>query len=163
MRLRTSLKVLLAMFALSSFPLAAHEFTLGSLHIGHPFARATPPGASTGAAYLSIANKGEGADSLVRAATPRATSVEMHSMSMDGNIMRMRPVRDIRAANGATVKLEPGGLHLMLTGLKQPLKVGERFPLTLHFEKAGPVTVEIVVEEATKGGDHASHGSHGKK
>lgn len=139
----------------------AHEYDLGPLHIGHPYARSTPPGASVGAAYLSISNKGQSSDRLVRASTPRAQAVELHSMSMEGNIMRMRQVQGIAAVAGSTVKLEPGGFHLMLTGLKQPLKAGERFPLTLIFEKAGQVTVDIVVQEAAAAGDHAGHGAHG--
>ena len=153
--------LLFLLLALPGLPAVAHEYDLGSLHIGHPYARSTPPGASTGAAYLSIANKGTVADSLVRASTPRAQATELHSMSMDGNIMRMRQVPAVMAAAGATVKLEPGGLHLMLTGLKQPLKTGERFPLTLHFEKAGQITVEIVVQDTVPAGDHAGHEGHG--
>jgi copper(I)-binding protein len=155
---RISLLLLLAL----ALPAAAHEYDLGSLHIGHPYARPTPPGASTGAAYLSILNKGATADSLVRATTPRAGGAELHSMSMDGNIMRMRQVPSIAAAPGATVKLEPGGLHLMLTGLKQPLKAGERFPLTLYFQKAGQVTVDIVVQETAASSDHG-HAGHDMK
>lgn len=161
MLFRTLLLFLLA--ALPGLPAVAHEYDLGSLHIGHPYARPTPPGASTGAAYLSIANRGKTPDSLVRASTPRAQATELHSMSMDGNIMRMRQVQAVAAAAGATVKLEPGGFHLMLTGLKQPLKTGERFPLTLHFEKAGQITVEIVVQEVAAAGSHADHAVHGKK
>ena len=153
---RTTLPLLLALLAL---PASAHEYDLGALHIGHPYARPTPPGASTGAAYFSIANKGKAVDKLVRAATPRAQGAELHSMSMEGDIMRMRQVKDIAAVGGATVKLEPGGFHLMLTGLKQPLKLGERFPLTLYFEKAGQVTVDIVVQEAAAM-DQAGHEGH---
>ena len=156
-------RTLLLSVALLAAPVAAHEYDLGPLHIGHPYARPTPPGASTGAAYLSIANRGKAPDSLVRASTPRAQTTELHSMSMDGNIMRMRQVPAVAAAAGATVKLEPGGYHLMLLGLKQPLKAGERFPLTLHFEKAGQLTVEIVVQDAAAAGSHSDHGGHDKK
>jgi copper(I)-binding protein len=153
---RTWLPLLLALLAL---PAVAHEYDLGPLHIGHPYARPTPPGATTGAAYFSITNKATTTDKLVRASTPRAQGAELHSMSMEGNIMRMRQVQDIAAIGGDTVKLEPGGYHLMLTGLKQPLKVGERFPLTLYFEKAGRVTVDIVVQDAATG-EHAGHDGH---
>lgn len=153
-------RVLPLIAALLAMPAAAHEYDLGPLHIGHPYARPTPPGASVGAAYLSIANKGQTTDKLVRAATTRAQGVELHSMSMEGDIMRMRQVQDIAALAGATVKLEPGGFHLMLTGLKQPLKAGERFPLILQFEKAGRVTVDVVVQEAAAAGDHTGHAGH---
>ena len=155
--------IVLSSLSMVATQVVAHEYDLGTLHIGHPYARSTPPGASAGAAYLSIANRGKTADSLVRASTPRAQATELHSMSMDGNIMRMRQVQSVSAAAGATVKLEPGGLHIMLTGLKQPLKTGERFPLTLFFEKAGQLTVEIVVQDASAAGGHADHAAHGKK
>lgn len=137
-------------FLVSSWfsPAHAHEYKVGELHIGHPYARTTPPGAKVGGAYLSIDNRGKAADKLVRASSPRAGSVELHTMSMDGNVMRMRQVPAIEVAPGATVKLAPGGLHVMLQELKQPLKKGERFPMTLVFERAGEVKVEIVVEDA---------------
>lgn len=151
---------LLALGSLSSY---GHEYRAGNLHIDHPHARPTPPGGRTGAAYFSIANKGSQADRLLSASSPRAAGVELHSMSMDGNVMRMRSVPAVALPAGATVKLEPGGLHVMVTGLKQPLKAGERFPMTLVFEKSGPVTVEIAVEDsgaaapAAKAGAHAGH------
>lgn len=129
-------------------PAHAHEYKLGELHIGHPYARSTPPGAKVGGAYLSIDNKGKAADRLVRASSPRAGSAELHTMSMEGNVMRMRQVPAIEVAPGATVKLVPGGLHVMLQELQQPLKKGERFPMTLVFERAGEVRVDIVVEDA---------------
>jgi len=149
--IKRALLLNLALFLLVSSWLApanAHEYKVGDLHIGHPYARSTPPGAKVGGAYLSINNKGKAADRLVRASSPRAGSVELHTMSMDGNVMRMRQVPAIEVAPGATVKLAPGGLHVMLQELKQPLKKGERFPLTLVFERAGEVKVDIVVEDA---------------
>ena len=146
------------MAALAVFPAAAHEYDVGVLHIGHPYARTTPPGATSGAAYFSVESKGA-ADKLLRATTPRAGAAELHSMSMDGNIMRMRAVPNLAVPAGGMVKLEPSGYHLMLTGLKQPLKAGDRFPLTLYFEKAGPVTVDILVQDATAAtaDAHAGH------
>lgn len=153
----------IGLLMLGPLPSRAHEYHAGALYIDHPHARPTPPGGRAGAAYFSVANKGGLQDRLLRASSPRAATVELHSMNMDGNVMRMRPVPAVAVPAGATVKLEPGGLHVMLTGLKQPLKTGERFPLTLVFEKAGSVTVEIVVEEAGasvpagKAGAHAGH------
>lgn len=137
-----------------------HEYQAGALHIDHPHARPTPPGGRTGAAYFSVSNKGSSQDRLLRASSPRAAAVELHSMSMDGNVMRMRSVPAVALPAGATVKLEPGGLHAMLTGLKQPLKAGERFPMTLVFEKSGSVTVEIAVEEAGAAVPAAKVGAH---
>ena len=150
----------LVLGSLSSF---GHEYHAGNLYIDHPHARPTPPGGRTGAAYFSVANKGGSPDRLLRASSPRAASVELHSMSMEGNVMRMRALPAVALPAGGMVKFEAGGLHVMLTGLKQPLKAGERFPMTLVFEKSGPVTVEIAVEEAgaavpaAKAGTHAGH------
>jgi len=137
-------------------PVHAHEYKVGELHIGHPYARSTPPGAKAGGAYLSIDNKGKAADKLLRASSPRAGSVELHTMSMEGNIMRMRQVPAIEVAPGTVVKLAPGGLHVMLQDLKQSLSKGDRFPMTLVFERAGEVKVDIVVEDAPA---NAAHGA----
>jgi len=131
---------------------SAHDYKVGQLELSHPYARTTPPGAKAGGAYLSIENKGKAADKLVRASSPRAGSVELHTMSMDGNVMRMRQIPAIEVAPGAIVKLAPGGLHIMLQEIKQPLKKGERFPMTLVFERAGEVKVDIVVEDAPSHG-----------
>lgn len=126
----------------------AHEYKLGPLEIGHPYARPTPPGAKTGAAYLSVTNRGKAADRLVQASSSVAASVDLHSMRMEGNIMRMRPEKAIEVPAGGTVKLEPNGrLHIMLEEIKQPLKKGDRIPLTLRFEKAGEIKVELSVDE----------------
>lgn len=135
----------LAMAATAAF---AHEFKLGEMTIGHPYSRTTAPGQSTGGAYLSVANRGP-ADTLVSARTPVAQSVEMHEMRMAGEVMQMREIRSIAVPSDKPVVLQPGGLHLMLIGLKSPLKQGDRFPLTLKFQKAGEVTVEVVVETAS--------------
>ena len=98
-----------------------------------------------GVGYVILTNRGESADALVSASTPAAESVEFHeSMLVDG-MSRMRPRSEIPLPAGATVKLQPGGLHLMLVGLKTPLVEGARVPLTLEFRKAGRITVEISV------------------
>ena len=135
---------------------AAHEYTLQRLHVDHPFARATPPGARSGGVYMSIENRGTTADRLVRVASPAATSVELHSMAMDGNVMRMRAVTGIDIAAGAKVALGTSGYHVMLVGLARPLSTGDKFPLTLTFEQAGSVDVSVVVEPMTA----AAHDTH---
>ncbi len=135
---------------------SAHDYSVGELHIGHPYALVTPPGAKAGGAYLSIDNKGKAADKLLRASTARAGSVELHTMSMDGNVMRMRMVPAIDVAPGATVKLAPGGLHVMLQDLKQPLRKGDKFLMTLVFQRAGEVKVDIVVQDAAPAAGHDS-------
>lgn len=131
--------------ALASLVASAHSFKLGEIAIGHPYARTTAPGQSTGGAYLRLENRGL-ADKLVSASTPVAKGVEMHEMRMAGDVMQMREIRAIDVPSNKPVALQPGGMHLMLVGLKAPLKKGDRFPLTLKFEKAGEVTVEVVVE-----------------
>ena len=136
----------------------AHDYTLQNLRIDHPFARATPPGAQSGGVYLTIENRGTSKDRLVRVVSPAAASVELHSMTMDGNVMRMRAIAGLDIAPGATVKLGSAGYHVMLVGLVRPLVVGDRIPVTLTFEKAGAVDVTAFVEAMTPGGS-ATHGA----
>ncbi len=125
----------------------ASEYTLGTLRIDDPWARATPATAKAGGGYLVIRNTGATADRLVSARSPAADKAEVHEMKMEGSVMRMRELDhglDIPA--GGTVTLAPGGLHVMLMGLKAPLKLGTKVPLTLVFEKAGSIDVELDVE-----------------
>ncbi len=138
----------------------AHDYKAGALVIDHPFARATAKGARTGAAYMTIANTGSEADRLVGVASPRAETVELHTMAMDGDIMRMRRIEGIDLPPGATVAMKPGaGPHVMLIGLKGGLAAGESFPLTLRFEKAGSVAVGVAVEKPGAAGEqHSPHG-----
>lgn len=127
----------------------AHDYKAGDLQIQHPHARATVANQPSGAAYLTIENKGKNADKLIAVSSPVAKSAEIHTMSMDGNVMKMREVDDIEIKPSTRVAMEPGhhGYHIMLLGLKQPLKAGDKFPLTLTFEKSGKVDVSVWVEE----------------
>ena len=112
----------------------------------HPWARATPPTAPAGGGYLTVTNKGTTEDRLISVKSPAAGAVQVHEMKMEGNIMRMREVEGgLAIPPGATVALAPGGLHLMMMGLREPLKQGERVPVTLVFEKAGSINVELAV------------------
>ena len=131
-----------------SVPALAHGFKAGSIEIEHPWARATADGATNGAVYLVLDNEGKAADRLVSAASPAAAKVQLHAHIDDNGVMRMREINAIDLAPDATVKLAPGGLHLMLLGLVEPLKKGKAFPLTLTFEKAGAVTVQVTVQGA---------------
>lgn len=139
-----------AMLALSlgaALPAQAHEFNVGDLHVGHPWARPTVAKQPAGAAYIAIDNRGKSADTLVSASSPVATEVQIHSMKMEGTTMRMREVPKLEVAAGAKVAMTPGdGYHMMLLGLKQPLKAGDKFPMQLVFEKAGKVDVTVNVE-----------------
>jgi copper(I)-binding protein len=124
-------------------PLAAVAQPTGKVRVDTPWARASA--GTTGAVYFTVRNEGEIPDKLVGASTPAARGAELHTMSMDGNVMRMRAVKEIPIAPHGTAELKPGGVHLMLTELKAPLKQGETFPLTLKFDKAGDVHVIVTV------------------
>ena len=139
--------------ALAAQPAQAHGFRLGAIAIGHPWARATAPGQPIGGGYLTLDNQGPAGDRLLGAsAASVAESVELHTMAMDGDVMRMRALDAIDLPVGRSVALKPGGTHLMLVGLKAPLKAGEKFPLKLRFEKAGEVEVVVNVEGAIAAG-----------
>jgi copper(I)-binding protein len=134
-------------------PVAAHDFTAGDLRIGHPWSRAA--GANTnGAGFMTIRNTGSQPDRLLSASTPAARVVELHTHIRDGDVMRMRPVADIPVPAGQTVRLRPGGLHVMLIGLTGPLTRGASVPLTLRFERAGEVDVTLEIEAAGSTGGH---------
>lgn len=137
----------------------AHSFKLGDIDIGHPYARVTAPGQPTGGGYLSLDNKGRD-DRLLSATAAVSASVELHSMRMEGDVMRMRQVDGIALPTGKKVKLEPGGFHLMFVGLKAPLKAGDKFPMKLKFEKAGEVEVIVNVEAPKAMGDAAVEHKH---
>jgi copper(I)-binding protein len=141
------MKILLVVAALSLCGPAAlgQEYQAGSLAILHPYARPTALSQPTGGGYLRVINTGSD-DRLVSASAPVAQSVQLHSMLMEGDVMRMREVAAIELPAGQTVDLKPGGWHLMFVGLKAPLAVGQSFPVRLVFEKAGIVTVEVKVE-----------------
>lgn len=138
----------IAVVALSSGSALAHDYALRALRIEHPYARPTPPGARTGGAYFTIRNAGREGDRLLRVSSPVATSVELHAMTMDGNLMKMRAVPSLDIPAGATVTLGAGGHHVMLVGLEHALSVGSAVPLTLTFEKAGSIDVSAPVEAA---------------
>lgn len=154
MILRSAFAVALAATVLT--PAAAKDVRKGNLTVTNAWSRATAPRATVGAGFLTIRNAGAQADRLVSATSPRAQRVEIHTMSMDGGVMRMRPLPDgldVPASGEAT--LAPGGNHIMLIGLTSPLKAGERVPATLRFARAGTVRVTFVVGAA--GADHGGH------
>jgi copper(I)-binding protein len=156
MRLRVILAALLA--AVAAWDAGAHEFKLGDLTIGHPYAFETAATAKTGAGYLSIANAGGAPDRLlaVEADFPR---VQLHVTEVDAaGVARMKPLETLEIPPGATVTLEPRGTHVMFMGLDAPLKAGEAIAATLVFEKAGEVAVEFNVEPR-QGGAEPDHGA----
>jgi copper(I)-binding protein len=136
-----------------------HDYQLRSLHIDHPFARATPPGARSGGVFLSVENQGTKTDRLVTVSTPAAATAGLHQMVLDAGVMRMRAIAGIDVKPGDRLVLQPGGYHVMLTDLKRPLQAGDHFPLTLGFEKAGSIEVDVEVESMAAGAmqPHAGH------
>lgn len=128
----------------------AHDYRAGDVHIDHPYARASVAGQTSGAAYLTLENKGKQSDSLISAQSPAAQSVEIHSMSMTADhVMRMREIGSIELKPQEKVVMQPGdGYHIMLLGLKAPLQAGDKLPLTLTFKKAGKVETSISVEDS---------------
>jgi len=145
--IRLAAKALL-LVALCATPPAAHETGAGALHVTQAWARATAGSVKVGAAYLTVTNEGAGMDRLVGAATPVAAKAELHTVVMEGGVMSMRPVEAVEVHPGEPAVLQPGGIHIMLMGLKRPLKEGETFPLQLTFEQGGNVDIEVVVQKA---------------
>jgi periplasmic copper chaperone A len=115
------------------------------LEVSNAWARATPGDAANGAAYLTI--QSPTADRLVSVSSPVSHRTELHTMSMAGNVMQMRPLGTLDIPAGQPVRLTPGGMHIMLLGLDRPLQEGQHFPLTLDFEKAGAKSVTVAVEK----------------
>ena len=150
--------------ALLAAPVRAEDVKAGDLVITQAWSRQTPSGAKVAGGYLTIENKGSSADRLVSGSGDIAGRVEIHEMAMDGSVMTMRPLdKGLVIDPGKTVKLAPGGNHLMLMDLKNPLKQGDRVPVTLQFEKAGKVNVLLDVQGVGAkgpGGDHSGQMKH---
>lgn len=151
-----------ALLALSSTAAFAHGFELGPLKIGHPWSRATPPGAKVGGGYLTIENRGTTPDRLVAVSAPFAGRGEIHEMAVKDGVMTMRELeKGVEIPPGGKVEFKPGGYHLMFQELKQPLKQGEMVKGTLTFEKAGTVEVEFKVEGiGARGASEPGGGGH---
>ena len=128
-------------------PLLAHAQAQAKIGISQPWARETAPGQAAGGGFLTITNSGTGVDKLVGGTTPVARQLQIHNMTMDGGIMRMRQLTDgLAIPAGGTVVLKPGSYHLMFMGLTQPLKAGTKVPVTLEFQRAGKVQVSFIVQ-----------------
>ncbi len=136
----------------------AHEYEAGGITVAHPWARATPGGTTTGAAYFEIKAADGRADTLVSASSPLAGRVEVHTHTQEDGVMKMRRLDALPIAAGSSVVLGPAGHHLMLFDLKQPLKEGDLIPVTLVFEKSGTITLDVSVERAgAKGPNGMDH------
>jgi periplasmic copper chaperone A len=137
--------------ALAAMPLAANgawaaDYDAGSIHITQPWARATPKGASSGAGYLTVTNNGTAPDRLTCASSDAAAHCQIHTMSMENGVMKMRPVEGgLEIKPGDSVTLKPGGFHMMLVDLKHPLEAGQMLKATLKFDHAGTIDVDFPI------------------
>ncbi len=162
MKQSTQMIAIAAALTLLAISVRADDVKAGDLVITQAWSRATPTGAKVAGAYLTVENRGSAPDRLMGGSGDVAGRVEIHEMAMDNGVMRMRPLdKGLDIAPGKTVKLAPGGYHLMLLDLKSQLKQGDKVPVTLQFEKAGKVELSLDVQgvgaQAPAGGDHSGH------
>ena len=149
------LAISLLLFSLQAF---AQGFAKekAAIEIDEPWARATTPGSTLAAGYMTLHNKSDDRDRLLSVSSPLARKVETHITLKDGNIMRMREVSGYEVPGRGRVELKPGGAHLMFVDIKRPFKAGEKIPVTLRFEKAGDVKTQFVVSSGPPG-EHTKH------
>ncbi len=145
----------LTTFVLIGLPLlvSGHGYRLGSIRIVHPWAMPTAPSITDGAngvGYLVLKNSGSKPDKLLSASVAIARKVELHTYGTAGDTPTMRQADTVEIPAGGETRLEPGGSHLMLMGLKQPLEEGQHFPVVLQFERAGKITVDMLVQKNAK-------------
>jgi copper(I)-binding protein len=133
-------------FAAALAAASAASAQTNQIEVSNAWARATPAKAENGVAYVTILSPTP--DRLLSASSPAAKKAELHTMEMAGMVMKMRPIAGLDIPAGQPVALKPGGEHIMLIGLQQPLREGQSFTLTFNFEKAGARTVSVAVEKA---------------
>lgn len=133
-----------AMFA--AFPLSALAQD-SAVSVSDPYARAVPAGQPNSAAFMTLSNRSDTSHALVSAASPAANTVELHTHVNEGGMMRMRKVERIEIPAGQTVVLAPGGLHIMLIGLKQALEPGDSVALDLSFDDGSKAKVQAPVRQ----------------
>jgi periplasmic copper chaperone A len=152
-----SLRKILLLAALlgAGVPAYAHDFSLGQLHIEHPWSREMPPVAPTAAVYFVVRNSGDAADRLLRVGTSAADKAELHEHVHADGVMTMQQVQVVEVPAGGEVRFEPMGYHVMLFGVKQQAKEGQRIPLTLTFEKAGVIELDVAVQKDPPAAEHA--------
>jgi copper(I)-binding protein len=134
-----------------------------AIAIAEPWSRDTAEGQNAGGAFMTIANTGTAADRLTGGSSPVAGRVEIHTMTMENDVMRMRQLEDgLEIPAGGEVTLKPGTFHVMLMDLKQPLKAGDKVPLTLTFKGSGALETELVVKPAGTMAPEMKHGEEDK-
>jgi periplasmic copper chaperone A len=138
--------VLAGAVALASPAAAAGDYDVGSIHISQPWSRATPKGAASGAGYMTLTNKGAASERVSCVSDDASAQCQIHSMTMEGGVMKMRPVEGgLEIKPGESVALKPGGYHMMFLSLKHPLEQGGTVKATLKFDHAGTIDVEYPV------------------
>ena len=136
----------LALTLLAAPAAQATDYNVGPMQISAPWARATPKGATAGAAYMTITNTGKTPDKVACVASDASAQCQIHAMTMDNGVMAMRPVEGgLEIKPGETVTLKPGSLHMMLVSLKHPLEQGNTVKATLKFDAAGSVDVDYPI------------------
>jgi periplasmic copper chaperone A len=139
--------VFVALLTAFAGPAVAQTTATSTITVEQPWARATASGAQTGAVYMTFDNKGSSPDRLTGASSDVANKLQIHEMKVENGVMKMRELAGgLSIPAGGSVVLKPGSYHVMLIGLKKPLTAGEKFPLTLIFEKAGNVSVTVPVQ-----------------
>jgi periplasmic copper chaperone A len=145
--MRSDRALIVGLLCIASLLVTACVPVSGGVVIRDAFARASPPGAQTGGAFVTIVNHGKAADRLVSASSPAAQAVELHETVDDNGVMKMEPRPEGWAIPaGSTLELKPGGKHIMLIGLTAPLEAGKKIQMTLNFEKAGAQTIDVPVQ-----------------
>lgn len=133
---------------------------VGTISISGAFTRATLPNAPVGGGFMVLSNEGTEDDRLIAVSSPIAKESQIHQMALEGDVMKMRELEDgLAVPAGETVTLEPGGYHLMFMGLNGPIAEGDAVPVTLTFEKAGEVTLDLTA--AGSAADAPAHGHMG--
>jgi len=149
-------RIAASMFLAVGALIASGAGLAADIEIGDAWSRPTPPGVDVGAAYFTITSRGRNYDRLVGVSSPIAKRAELHVSRMEGGVMKMRHLNAVEVKPGTPTAFEPSGRHVMLVGLKKPLKRGESFPLVLKFANAGSVEVQVKVGD--KGGTAAASG-----
>ena len=161
--LRSGVASLLLALSVISSPSMAHAYTVGDIEVDHPYAPPTPPGVAMAAGYMLITNHGDQDDRLIGGKVYFAHELQIHQTVVVDDVSRMRRLEEgLLIPAGATVKVEPMGIHIMFVDLAEPLVEGDRQPVTLYFEKAGELDVEFAIEHPGSGAMDNMHGEHMK-
>jgi copper(I)-binding protein len=158
--MRTATKVVVTFLLSLSTSLVMAQTSINGLEITDPWIRASVPGQTNGAAYLEIKNTNPQPAAIVAAASDRAPRIELHSVSREGGMARMREVEKIDIPANGTVKLAPGGFHIMFIGLTQPFKDGETVSIQLTLNNGQSVVVPFLVRPATYLPSHSMMKGH---